>query len=136
MTVNKTHVDASLAPDTATPLPELESLATIAAGEPTAPATNSVTDFFDGLLSDSNKTSNAQKLLKSGAAAISRIVLSIGLIILLGIAAAAVASRLAGFGALATGAAVATTSGVGLLGWAIRAGWKRRATKRCHRSDS
>jgi hypothetical protein len=54
----------------------------------------------------------------------------------LGIAAAIVASHLTAFGALATGAAVATTSGAGLLGWAIRAGRKRRVMNRRGRSDS
>lgn len=135
MTVNRAHADAPSAPDTVAPVSEPEHLAKVPAGELTAPPANSLADFFDGLLSDSDKTDNAQKLLKSSAAAISRIVLSIGLIILLAIAAAVVASRLAGFGALTTGAAVATASSTGLLGWAIRAAWKRRAKKQCNRFD-
>lgn len=118
MTVDPADTKAPRVRDTVPPLADEPS--------PAHPAT-SVLEFLDQVVADPEKTSNAQKLLTSSSTAISRIVLSFGLIV---VVAAAAVSNYAGLATAASGGiAIGATSALGLAAWTIRKTWKRRARK-------
>ncbi|MFD9963954.1 hypothetical protein [Amycolatopsis sp. NPDC058986] len=92
-----------------------------------ASSTKNLFEFLGSLVADANKTTNAQKLLNTSAAAISRVVLSIGLIIVACMTAVTAVSHYAGIGITISGGIVlATTGGAGLLTWTTRKIWKRK----------